>query len=79
MLKLILYPKGEEEDTHLKISLENRNEFQMKAKFQVEMLQFNYTGVTNEDVLKEKSRELLYLAEMYQLDVLKNVCEDKLC
>ena len=44
-----------------------------------EMLHFIYTGVTNEDVLKEKSKELLYLAEMYQLDVLKNICEDKLC
>jgi len=44
-----------------------------------EMLHFIYTGVTNEDVLKEKSGELLYLAEKYQLDVLKNICEDKLC
>ena len=44
-----------------------------------EMLRFIYTGDTKEDVLKEKSRELLNLAEMYQLDVLKNICEDKLC
>mgnify|MGYP003330305082 CR=1 FL=1 len=44
-----------------------------------EMLHFIYTGVTNEDVLKEKSRELLNLAEMYQLEVLRNICEDKLC
>ena len=44
-----------------------------------EMLLFIYTGVTNEDVLKEKSRKLLYLAEMYQLDVLKNICEENLC
>ena len=44
-----------------------------------EMLHFIYAWVTNEDVLKEKSGELLYLAEKYQLDVLKNVCEDNLC
>ena len=44
-----------------------------------EMLRFIYTGVSNEDVLKEKSRELLHLSEMYRLDVLKNICEDKLC
>ena len=44
-----------------------------------EMLHFIYTGVTTHDALKEKSGELLYLAEMYQLDVLKNICEENLC
>merc|ERR1711971_1195930 len=44
-----------------------------------EMLHFIYTGCTNENVLKEKSRELLAAAQRYQLDVLKSICEDHLC
>jgi len=44
-----------------------------------EMLLFIYTGSVNENVLKEKARELLAAADMYQLDVLKNICEDHLC
>ena len=44
-----------------------------------EMLHFIYTGGTNEDVLKEKSGELLAAAERYQLNVLKSICEEHLC
>ena len=44
-----------------------------------EMLNFIYTGCTNGDVFKEKSRELLAAAERFQLDVLKSLCKDHLC
>jgi len=44
-----------------------------------EMLQFIYTGDTNENVLKEKSGELLAAAEKYQLNCLKEICENQLC
>ena len=44
-----------------------------------EMLLFIYTGSVNENVSKEKARELLAAADRYQLDVLKNICEDHLC
>ena len=43
------------------------------------MLLFIYTGATNGNVFKEKSRELFAAANMYQLDILKNICEDHLC
>ena len=41
MWQLALYPKGFKEDTYLSIYLENRNEFQMKAKFRVSILDSN--------------------------------------
>ena len=44
-----------------------------------EMLHFIYTGLTNENVMKEKAGELLAAAGKYQLDLLKNICEEKLC
>ena len=44
-----------------------------------EMLNFIYTGVTNEDFLKEKAGELLGVANRYQLELLKSICEEKLC
>ena len=46
-----------------------------------EMLNFIYTGIriTNEDVLKEKAAELLGAANRYQLELLKSICDDKLC
>ena len=44
-----------------------------------EMLHFIYTGTTNENVLKEKWGELLAAAEKYQLNCLKEICEDYLC
>ena len=43
------------------------------------MLNFIYTGVINQDVLKEKAGELLGAANRYQLELLKSICEDKLC
>ena len=44
-----------------------------------EMLHFIYTGGVSGQFLKEKPKELLAAAERYQLDVLKNICEDHLC
>jgi len=44
-----------------------------------EMLQFIYTGSTNDNVLMEKSQELLAAAEKYQMNCLKEICEDQLC
>ena len=46
-----------------------------------EMLNFIYTGVTNEDFLKEPENagELLGAANRYQLGLLKDICEDRLC
>jgi len=44
-----------------------------------EMLHFIYTGGTNGNVFKEKSKELFTAADKYQLDVLKSTCEDHLC
>jgi len=45
-----------------------------------EMLHFIYTGTTStEIVMDEIGKELLGAAEMYQLDLLKNKCEEKLC
>ena len=44
-----------------------------------EMLNFIYTGLTNEDVLKERTAELLGAANRYQLELLKSICENKLC
>ena len=46
-----------------------------------EMLNFIYTGIriSNEDVLKEKAAELLGAANRYQLELLKSICDDKLC
>jgi len=51
----------------------------MDSEVAREMLQFIYTGGTNEDVLKDKSGKLLEAAERYHLDVLKSLCEDYLC
>ena len=45
-----------------------------------EMLHFIYTGViSNDDVMDEIGRDLLGAADQYQLDLLKNKCEEKLC
>ena len=45
-----------------------------------EMLTFIYTGdLKKEKVLTEKASELLEAADMYQLDLLKEVWEEKLC
>merc|ERR1712045_981578 len=45
-----------------------------------EMLHFIYTGViSKDDVMDEIGRDLLGAADRYQLDILKNKCEEKLC
>ena len=44
-----------------------------------EMLQFIYNGATSQNVLKLKTAELLAAAEKYQIDCLKEICEDQLC
>ena len=43
------------------------------------MLNFIYTGVINQDVLKEKAGEMLGAANRYQLELLKSICEEKIC
>ena len=43
------------------------------------LLQYIYTGATDENILKEKSGELLYAAEKYQMTSLKKICELQLC
>merc|ERR1711934_227456 len=45
-----------------------------------EMLNFIYTGaVSSRDSINEIATELLAAADKYQLDLLKNICEDRLC
>ena len=45
-----------------------------------EMLYFIYTGViSNDDIMDEIGKDLLGTADQYQLDLLKNKCEEKLC
>ena len=45
-----------------------------------EMLRFMYTGkVSSDDSLKKLARDLLAAANMYQLDLLKKLCEAQLC
>ena len=51
-----------------------------KARVVIEMLNFIYTGnVSSQDILKELAAELLAAADKYQLDLLKNICEEGLC
>ena len=44
-----------------------------------EMLHFIYTGGTNEMALEKIGEELLSAADKYELETLKEICEDKLC
>jgi len=45
-----------------------------------EMLKFIYTGdVSSPDAIVEIASELLKAADQYQLDLLKNICEESLC
>ena len=45
-----------------------------------EMLHFIYNGATStETVMNEIGKDLLGAADQYQLDILKNKCEEKLC
>jgi len=58
-----------------KVSIED-----IKQETMAEMLYFIYTGLVNDSALKETNAivELLFAADKYQLDTLKNICQDKL-
>ena len=58
-----------------KVSIEDINQETM-----FEMLYFIYTGLVNDSALTETSDvvELLFAADKYQLDTLKDICQDKL-
>ena len=52
----------------------------LKAEVVGEMLDFIYTGnVSSHDAILEHASELLEAADKYQLDLLKNICEESLC
>jgi len=52
----------------------------IKPEVICEMLHFIYTGATSkDDVMEEIGKDLLGAADQYQLDLLKNKCEEKLC
>ena len=52
----------------------------IKPKVVKEMLYFIYNGATStENVMDEIGRDLLGAADQYQLELLKNNCEEKLC
>ena len=45
-----------------------------------EMLSFIYTGnISSQDAISDLATELLAAADKYQLDLLRNVCEERLC
>ena len=52
----------------------------VKQETMAEMLYFIYTGLVNETALTETNAvvELLFAADKYQLDALKDICQDKL-
>ena len=51
-----------------------------KAKVVAEMLNFIYTGnISSQDNLGEIVSELLAAADKYQLELLKSICEERLC
>ena len=51
-----------------------------KAKVVAEMLNFIYTGnISSHDAIKEIATELLAAADKYSLDLLKTICEERLC
>ena len=51
-----------------------------KAEVVGEMLNFIYTGnVSSQDAILDIASELLKVADKYQLDLLKNICEESLC
>ena len=52
----------------------------LKAGIVSEMLSFIYTGnVSSHNSLSDIASELLEAADRYQLDLLKNICEESLC
>lgn len=50
----------------------------IKPEIMAEMLYFLYTGLVKKDVSKDSVVDLLVAADKYQMDTLKNICQDKL-
>ena len=50
-----------------------------KSEVVSEMLHFIYTGNVTDKVIGEVATELLAAADKYQLELLKNICEERLC
>ena len=50
-----------------------------KAEVVSEMLNYIYTGNVSDNDISGIARELLAAADKYQLDLLKNICEERLC
>ena len=51
-----------------------------RAEVVSEMLNYIYTGnVSGNDIINEIATELLAAADKYQMDLLKNICEERLC
>merc|ERR1719354_1216876 len=50
-----------------------------KAEVVSEMLNYIYTGFVSDKDIGEIGTELLAAADKYQLDLLKNICEERLC
>ena len=50
-----------------------------KAEVVSEMLNYIYTGTVSSNDLSEIAVKLLAAADKYQLDLLKNICEERLC
>ena len=50
----------------------------IKPEIMAEMLYFLYTGLVRKDVSKDSVVDLLVAADKYQMDTLRNICQDKL-
>ena len=50
----------------------------IKPEIMAEMLYFLYTGLVKKDVSKDSVVDLLVAADKYQMDTLRNICQDKL-
>ena len=51
----------------------------IKKETMTGMLYYIYTGLVKETISKESFADLFIAADKYQLDALKNLCQDKLC
>ena len=72
---MAMFQSGMKESNTQKITIND-----MKTEVVAEMLKFIYTGnVSNANVLNNLARDLLSAANHYQLNMLKGLCEDKLC
>ena len=50
-----------------------------RAEVVSEMLNYIYTGNVSDNDISEIASELLAAADKYQIDLLKNICEERLC